>query len=77
MIMTAVNRGQTLTGHLLSFARRQTLETAVVDLEEALPQVSEMLKRSLRGDIEIKTLILCSPCRIQVDRGELFGYRTD
>ena len=71
MIATAVKRGQTLTGHLLSFARLQTLETVVVDLEEALPQLSEMLKRSLRGDIEIKTSILDSPCRIQIDRGEL------
>jgi two-component system NtrC family sensor kinase len=71
MITTAVNRGQKLTGHLLSFARRQTLETAVVDLAEILPHVSEMLKRSLRGDIEVRTSAPDGPCRTRVDAGEL------
>ena len=71
MIATAVKRGQKLTGHLLSFARRQTLETAVVDLAEILPHVSEMLKRSLRGDIEIRTSAPDCPCRTRVDAGEL------
>jgi PAS domain S-box-containing protein len=71
MIVTAVKRGQTLTGHLLSFARRQTLESRPVDLAEMLPHVSEMLKRSLRGDIEIKTFGGETPCWVHVDVGEL------
>jgi PAS domain S-box-containing protein len=71
MIATAVKRGQTLTGHLLSFARRQTLESRPVDLAELLPHVSEMLKRSLRGDIEIRTSGGESPCWVHVDVGEL------
>jgi PAS domain S-box-containing protein len=71
MISTAVKRGQNLTGHLLSFARRQTLETAVVDLVSTLPKISEMLKRSLRGDIEIKISAPDGPCRTRVDPGEL------
>jgi PAS domain S-box-containing protein len=71
MITTAVKRGQKLTGHLLSFARRQTLETEVIDLAETLPNISEMLKRSLRGDIEIRTSAPDRPCRTQVDPAEL------
>jgi two-component system NtrC family sensor kinase len=71
MIATAVKRGQKLTGHLLSFARCQTLETAVVDLADILPHVSEMLKRSLRGDIEIRMSAPDCPCRTRVDAGEL------
>jgi len=71
MIKTAVKRGQKLTGQLLSFARRQTLETEVIDLAETLPHISEMLKRSLRGDIEIKAFAPDRPCRARVDPGEL------
>jgi PAS domain S-box-containing protein len=71
MITTAVKRGQKLTGQLLSFARRQTLETEVIDLAETLPNLSEMLKRSLRGDIEIKAFAPDRACRARVDPGEL------
>jgi PAS domain S-box-containing protein len=71
MIATAVKRGKDLTGQLLSFARRQTFETAVLDLIDMLPKFEEMLKRSLRGDIEIRTRTDAGPCRVQVDPGEL------
>jgi PAS domain S-box-containing protein len=71
MIATAVKRGQKLIGQLLSFARRQTLETEVIDLAETLPHISEMLKRSLRGDIEIKAFAPDRACRARVDPGEL------
>jgi PAS domain S-box-containing protein len=71
MIATAVKRGQTLTSHLLSFARRRTLETIVIDLAEILPKLAEMLRRSLRGDIEIRTHAQDCPCRLRADQGEL------
>jgi two-component system, NtrC family, sensor kinase len=71
MIATAVKRGSKLTSQLLSFARRQTLETEVIDLAETLPHISEMLKRSLRGDIEIKAFAPNRACRARVDPGEL------
>jgi two-component system NtrC family sensor kinase len=71
MIATAVKRGKDLTGQLLSFARRQTFETVVLDLTDMLPKFEEMLKRSLRGDIEIRTRKDAGPCRVQVDPGEL------
>jgi PAS domain S-box-containing protein len=71
MIGMAVKRGENLTGHLLSFARRRTLEATVIDLAKLLPTVSEMLKRSLRGDIDIRTRMGDGACRVQVDQGEL------
>jgi PAS domain S-box-containing protein len=71
MIATAVKRGQNLNNQLLSFARRQTLETAVVDLVERLPNLGEMLRRSLRGDIEIKISAPDHPCRVRIDPAEL------
>jgi two-component system NtrC family sensor kinase len=71
MIATAVKRGKDLTSQLLSFARRQTFATAVLDLSEMLPKFEEMLKRSLRGDIEIRTQTDGGHCRVHVDQGEL------
>jgi len=71
MIATAVKRGSKLTSQLLSFARRQTLETEVIDLTKTLPHIGEMLKRSLRGDIEIKAFAPDRACRARVDPGEL------
>jgi PAS domain S-box-containing protein len=71
MIATAVKRGKDLTGQLLSFARRQTFEMAVLDLTGMLPKFEEMLKRSLRGDIEIRTQTDGGACRVRVDPGEL------
>jgi PAS domain S-box-containing protein len=70
MIATAVKRGKDLTSQLLSFARRQTFETAVLDLTEMLPKFEEMLKRALRGDIEIRTRTDGGSCRVHVDQGE-------
>jgi PAS domain S-box-containing protein len=71
MIAMAVKRGSKLTSQLLSFARRQTLETEVIDLTKTLPHIGEMLKRSLRGDIEIKAFAPDRICRARVDPGEL------
>jgi PAS domain S-box-containing protein len=71
MIATAVKRGQHLTRQLLSFARRRTLETTTIDLSDMLPNFGEMLKRSLRGDIDIRTSAEDGPCRTRVDSSEL------
>jgi two-component system NtrC family sensor kinase len=71
MIANAVKRGQNLTNQLLSFARRQTLDATVVDLAAFLPNVSEMLRRSLRGDMEIRTSAPAHPYRIRIDPTEL------
>ena len=72
-IEIAVKRGATLTGHLLSFSRRQTHETQTVDLGERLPAVQAMLQSSLRGDIEVRieTADRLWPVRMDVSEFEL------
>jgi signal transduction histidine kinase/CheY-like chemotaxis protein len=52
-IMRAVERGERLTRQLLTFSRRQTLRPEPVDLRQRLHEISEMLSRSLRADIEL------------------------
>ena len=54
MIANATNRGESLTRQLLAFSRRQMLTPSVIDLAQRLPELKEMLDRSLRGDIDIR-----------------------
>jgi two-component system NtrC family sensor kinase len=71
MIATATNRGESLTRQLLAFSRRQTLSPTVIDLRQRLPELKEMLSRSLRGDISIDVVVPDQPCAIKIDPSEL------
>ena len=71
MITTAAQRGESLTRQLLTFARRQTLTPSVIDLKERLPELKEMLGRSLGGDIETEVIAPKDSCAVKVDASEL------
>jgi PAS domain S-box-containing protein len=49
----AAERGAELTQRLLAFGRRQTLEPQVVDINKLVAEMDGLLRRSLRGDIDI------------------------
>ncbi|HEY2527762.1 MAG TPA: ATP-binding protein [Xanthobacteraceae bacterium] len=70
-ISNATQRGESLTRQLLAFSRRQMLQPSVIDLTERLPEIKEMLSRSLRGDIEIRVGVPRRPCSVKVDPSEL------
>jgi two-component system, NtrC family, sensor kinase len=70
MITTATQRGESLTRQLLTFSRRQTLTPVVIDLTRRLPELKELLARSLRGDIEIELRVPAESCAVKVDPGE-------
>jgi two-component system NtrC family sensor kinase len=55
---------------LLAFSRRQTLQPCVIDLAERLPEIKEMLSRSLRGDIAIRVVVPRRSCSVKVDPNE-------
>ena len=71
MITTATDRGESLTRQLLTFSRRQTLTPTVLDLSQRLPDVKDMLSRSLRGDITINVVVPAESCAVKVDSNEL------
>jgi two-component system NtrC family sensor kinase len=71
MIANATARGESLTRQLLAFSRRQMLTPAVIDLSERLPELKEMLSRSLRGDIAIDVAVDGPDCAVKVDPSEL------
>jgi two-component system NtrC family sensor kinase len=70
MIATASKRGETLTRQLLSFSRRQALAPEPVDLSQRLPQLEEILHRSLRGDIAVTVEVPEAPCTANIDIAE-------
>ncbi len=70
-IANATQRGESLTRQLLTFSRRQTLQPVVIDLAERLPEIKEMLSRSLRGDIDIRVGVPKRSCLVKVDPSEL------
>jgi two-component system NtrC family sensor kinase len=71
MITNATNRGESLTRQLLAFSRRQMLTPSVIDLTERLPELKEMLNRSLRGDITTEVVVPGQSCAVKVDPSEL------
>jgi two-component system NtrC family sensor kinase len=71
MIENATNRGESLTRQLLAFSRRQMLTPAVIDLAERLPELKDMLSRSLRDDITIEVVVPDQSCAVKVDPSEL------
>jgi two-component system NtrC family sensor kinase len=71
MIATAAARGENLTRQLLAFSRRQALSPSVIDLTRHLPELKEMLSRSLRGDIAIEVAVADQSCAVKVDINEL------
>jgi two-component system, NtrC family, sensor kinase len=71
MIAKATSRGESLTRQLLAFSRRQTLTPSVIDLRERLPELKDLLGRSLRGDITTTVVIPGKSCAVKVDPSEL------
>ena len=69
-IEMAVSRGAGLTRQLLSFSRRQTHETVVIDLAEGLPAIQPILQSSLRGDIAVDVRVAPGAWPVAVDRSE-------
>jgi PAS domain S-box-containing protein len=70
-VLASAQRGGSLTRQLLAFARRQPLETKVVDLREELPAVSALIRHSISAQIELITEISDQLWRIDIDAGQL------
>jgi two-component system NtrC family sensor kinase len=70
-IASVSQRGENLTRQLLTFSRRQTLMPEVIDLTKWLPELTDLLGRSLRGDIEIDVAVPEADCAVKVDQNEL------
>ncbi len=70
-ILRATERGVALTKQLLSFSRRNVSTPQIVDLRTEMPRMSEMLRASLRGNIEMRVNVSETLWPIEVDVAEL------
>jgi two-component system, cell cycle sensor histidine kinase and response regulator CckA len=70
-IRQAVERGGSLTRHLLAFSRQQLLEPTVLNVNQVVEDMSDMLRRVLGSAIEFVTYFDSELRPVKVDRGEL------
>jgi len=67
----AAQRGAGLTRQLLAFSRSRTLRPETVELPRLIGNMSELLDRSLRGDITVKVDLADDLWPVVADPGEL------
>jgi PAS domain S-box-containing protein len=67
----ATDRGASLSRQLLAFARRQPLKPEPIDLSRHIDGMRDMLDRTLRGDVLVKTHFANDLWPIKVDPAEL------
>src|SRR5258708_10505770 len=67
----AADRGAPLSRHLRALARRQPLKPEPLDLRRQIDGMRDLLDRTLRGDVQVKTELADALWPIKVDRAEL------
>jgi PAS domain S-box-containing protein len=70
-IREVAKRGASLTRQLLSFSRRQAVQTQILDLNERLKEVSKLLKPLLGDDVEIVLPLSSAEAIVEADPGQL------
>jgi PAS domain S-box-containing protein len=70
-IREAAKRGSSLTRQLLSFSRRQPVQTQILDLNERLREVSKLLRPLMGDDVEIVLSTRSETAIIEADPGQL------
>jgi len=70
-VQYAAERARDLTGQLLAFARRQVVETSVVDLDGLLRRTETMLRRLVGDEIELRTEGVLSGAHVRVDAAQV------
>jgi two-component system, cell cycle sensor histidine kinase and response regulator CckA len=68
---TLVKRGASLTRQLLLFSRRDTPRAERIDLNETVLDVSKMLRRLVRENIQIRLELASDPLWLDADPGQI------
>ncbi|WP_409523065.1 PAS domain-containing protein [Nitrincola sp. MINF-07-Sa-05] len=71
IISNAANRGSQLTSRLLAFARRQPLDPKIIDINQAVRNMTSLLQHTLGEHIEISLIALPDIWPAMVDPGQL------
>lgn len=70
-IKSASHRAASLTRQLLAFSRRQVLQPKVINLNEAVANMSNMLRRLIGEDINLLTVLEPELGRVKADPGQV------
>ena len=70
-ILTDINRAADLTRQLLFFGRRQVMQSRVLNLNELITNLSKMLQRLIREDVQLQLQLHGSPLMTRADPGML------
>ncbi|MBC8163462.1 MAG: PAS domain S-box protein [Roseiflexaceae bacterium] len=70
-IQRAAGRAAGLSRQLLTLARRQVIETKLVDLNALLLETDRLLRRLLGQDVELVTLLAAEDCVVRADPGQI------
>lgn len=70
-ITLAGRRSRDLVQQLLAFSRRQTLSMRIVDLRQIVSGVEQLLRRTLRENIEIEVALASEACPVRADVGQI------
>ncbi len=70
-IRKAGQRATSLTSQLLAFGRKQLLQPEILDLNDDIAQMSSMLRRMIREDIDLITIAQPDLNRIKADPGQI------
>jgi two-component system, cell cycle sensor histidine kinase and response regulator CckA len=66
----AARRAAALTRQLLAFARKQIVQPRVVDVNALIAGMDALLRRSLREDIEMHSVLAPDAWRVEIDPGQ-------
>jgi PAS domain S-box-containing protein len=70
-IEACTQRAASLTGQLLAFSRRQTLQPRLLDLNTVVTHLAAMLHRLIGEEIELRTVPAPEPAKVNADPGQL------
>jgi two-component system cell cycle sensor histidine kinase/response regulator CckA len=70
-IKKAADRAASLTSQLLAFSRKQVLQPTVLDLNATVANIEKMLRRLIREDIQLVTVLDPTLERVKADPGQI------
>jgi CheY-like chemotaxis protein len=70
-IKNSADAGALLTKQLLAFSRKQAVAQEIADLREVASQMTPILGRLLREDIQLTVKCAGQPCPVKVDPGQI------
>jgi nitrogen-specific signal transduction histidine kinase/ActR/RegA family two-component response regulator len=70
-IEEAAERAAALTRQLLAFSRRQSLNPAVLEINEVIARLDGLLRRTLGEDLELRMILSPDTGRVRADPGQL------